>query len=80
MEKFDEKLFSELNDGHILEAVDRCYLTANFIESTLLDHGLVDAVPAFKEKAKDAQRLLLELYQDIGQSESLAEIKKEHCK
>ncbi len=74
----DAKLLSELNDGHIIELVDRVYLTANFIESTILEHGLTDAVPAFKEKAKKAQSLLLELYQDVAEFDSLNDIKQKY--
>lgn len=78
LQKLDENVLSELNDGHIAEVIDRCYLTVNFVESTLLEHALVDAVPAFKNKVEKVQALLMELYKDVAQFDSLDELKQEN--
>jgi hypothetical protein len=68
----------KLNDGHILEATDRLYVTQAYIEGVLVNHPLVDAVPEFLSKIDKVQELLAELYQDVGKYDSINEIKKSH--
>ena len=55
-----------LNEGHYIEAIDRAYITANFIENTLIEHAVFEKHPELKEKAEKAQQLILNAHQEIG--------------
>ena len=55
-----------LNEGHYIEAIDRAYIVANFIETTLIEHAVFEKHPELKEKAEKAQQLILDAYQEIG--------------
>lgn len=55
-----------LNEGHYVEAIDRAYIVASFIETTLIEHAVFEKHPELKTKAEMAQQLILDAYQEIG--------------
>ncbi len=55
-----------LNEGHYIEAIDRAYITASFIETTLIEHAVFEKHPELKTKVEMAQQLILDAYQEIG--------------
>ncbi len=51
---------------HWHEALDRCFLVQEFIQTMLLDHPVFAQHKALASKAALAQSLIGELYQEIG--------------
>lgn len=60
------------------ETLDRVSIAQELIESILLNHSLIKAVPEFSSQAEEVSRLLADLYQQIGTYESIDEIAKAH--
>jgi hypothetical protein len=56
----------DLNEGHYTEAIDRAYITANFMEEVLINHPLIECHKELKERVEKAQQLILDVYQLIG--------------
>ena len=56
----------KLNAGHYHEALDRSYLTCDFIQTALLDHPCISQHPKYLAKATKAQELIGALYQQVG--------------
>ena len=60
----------KINNGHLIEAADRVYCIQCNVESFLQDHPVFDE-KVNKERAKKlkkVQKLLGELYQELGSS------------
>jgi hypothetical protein len=57
----------QLNEGHWLEATDRCHNVAEIIQMMLLDHPAIEQSPLIQQKILQAQALIAEAYQDCGQ-------------
>lgn len=74
METDDE--ISKLNNGHILEALDRLFIANQYLEMSLLGQPLLDAIPEFRADVESAIEILGDLYQKVGQLDSLSEISK----
>lgn len=68
-----------LNDGHIVEALDRIHVAQCFIEMSLDDHALIDAVPDFSAGLEDIHKRLHQLYQLIGRYDTVQEIATNHA-
>jgi hypothetical protein len=58
----------QLNEGHWLEATDRCHSVAEIIQMMLLNHPAIYQSPHIKEKVEKAQELISEAYQDCAQN------------
>jgi hypothetical protein len=71
--KTDDEVY-KLNDGHILEALDRLYVAGSYLEMTLSNHPLLVAIPEFKAEVEKATEILGDLYQQVGQMDSVSEI------
>lgn len=56
----------KLNEGHYVEAIDRTYIVANFIETTLLGHPVFQKHLKIKKKTEKAEQLILEIYQELN--------------
>ena len=64
----------ELNDGHILEAMDRLHVVCVYIDQILGKHPLLNSVPDFKSEVDKATEILANLYQKLGHFDSIEEI------
>jgi len=64
----------KLNDGHILEAMDRLHVACVCIDQILGKHPLLNSVSEFKSEVDKAVEALANLYQKLGQFDSLKEI------
>ena len=69
----------QLNDGHILEAVDRVHVGINYLQSFLAEHALIHAVNEYEADVLAAIEILSDLYQKIGLEESVAEIAQQYA-
>lgn len=68
-----------LNDGHILEAVDRVHVAINYLQSFLAEHALIHAVNEYEADVQTAIEILSDLYQKIGVEESVADIERQYA-
>lgn len=68
----------ELNDGHIVEAVDRIHFTSLHIDAALINHPLINAIPELEKEIEDAQVMMLQVYQKIGRCRTISELKKKY--
>ena len=68
----------ELNDGHIHEAIDRIDVAINYLQSTLAEHSLINAVSEYEEKVQAAIKILSDLYQEIGMNDQVSKIAEKH--
>jgi len=66
------------NEGHIHEVLDRLSVAQDQLDRALIQHPLVQAVPAFENRVQNAIEILAELYQEVGSFDSIAEISKVH--
>lgn len=64
----------ELNDGHVLEAMDRLHVACVYIDQILGRHPLLNSVPDFKNEVDKAAETLANLYQKLGAFDSLKDI------
>lgn len=55
-----------LDEFHYHEALDRSYVIAEIIDSTLLTHPVIQKHRDFKKRVENAQQLIVEVYQLIG--------------
>ncbi len=67
-----------LNDGHIHEAIDRINVAINYLQSTLAEHALINAVSEYETKVQAAIEILAALYQEIGRNQHVSDIAKHH--
>lgn len=58
-----------INPGHYTELLDRSNLVAELIENKLITHPLCDHHPDIRKKYQEAQVLILEAYQMVGELE-----------
>lgn len=77
MKKDDQEVY-ELNDGHIIEAIDRIHVTSLHIDGALIEHPLINALPELEKKIEDAQQMLLDVYQEIGRCRTISELKEKY--
>lgn len=56
----------KLDQFHYHEALDRCYIVNNQVETILLEHPVVQKHEKVKEKIEAASALLADAYQMIG--------------
>ena len=68
----------ELNDGHIVEAVDRIHVAASYLEDFIAGHPLIHSVNEFREDVERATGILADLYQKIAKYEEVSVIAEEH--
>lgn len=66
-----------LNDGHYIEARDRCHSVAIIMQNMLLDHPVIDQTPELKVRIAKAQELITSVYQDIDWPDLKSEVTKE---
>lgn len=64
----------ELNDGHIVEAMDRLHVACVYIDQILGKHPLLNSVPDFKSEIDKATETLANIFQELGQFDSITEI------
>lgn len=57
---------SVLDKFHYHEVLDRCFCVQNIIEDLLLDHPAIEQNKKWHDKIEKAQKLIGEVYQDIG--------------
>ena len=74
---FMEEVY-ELNDGHIVEAVDRIHVAASYLEDFLAGHPLIHSVNEFREDVERATDILADLYQKIAKYEEVSALAREH--
>lgn len=67
----------ELNDGHIVEAVDRIHVAASYLEDFLAEHPLIHSVDEFREEVERATKILGDLYQKIAKYDEISTLAKE---
>ena len=77
MKEEDPEVY-ELNDGHIIEVIDRIHVTSLHIDAALIEHPLINAFPELEKKIEDAQQMLLDVYQEIGRCETVSELKEKY--
>jgi hypothetical protein len=77
MKKDDLEAY-ELNDGHIIEAIDRIHVTSLHIDAALIEHPLINALPQLEKKIEDAQQMLLDVYHEIGRCSTISELKEKY--
>ncbi len=58
--------FTELDEYHAHEALDRASMMCNVVESELFNHPFVQAHPEIAEKVRSAITCLADAYQAIG--------------
>jgi hypothetical protein len=66
----------ELNDGHILEAIDRIHVATVYLQNALSEHALLESVDVFQAQIDKSIEILSDLYQTIGGFESIAELSR----
>lgn len=66
-----------LNDGHIHEAIDRIDVAIHYLQASLAEHALIQAVAGYQAKVQDAINILSDLYQEIGRNNQVADIAKQ---
>lgn len=64
----------KLNDGHILEAMDRLHVACVYLDQILGAHPLLNSVSDFKSEIDRAAEILANLYQQLGHFDSVKEI------
>jgi len=70
-----EKLGSlSLNDGHLVEALDRTRICIEFIELSLANHSLINANPELNGRVVKISDQLEDLYQTLGAIEDVDSI------
>ena len=69
--------FSEINDGHYLELMDRLHVINCTIDDHILNHPLTGNHKDIEDKIGSALELLLEAYQMVGH-ESYIRYEKEN--
>lgn len=62
----DQEQEESLDEGYYIEAIDRAYIVQGFIETTLLEHSVIQKHLELKEKVEQAQELIIHVYQLIG--------------
>jgi hypothetical protein len=62
----NKKKIKGLDRFHYHEALDRSYLVADLMETALVEHPVIRKHKTLKKKIKKAQRLVIEVYQEIG--------------
>ncbi|BDZ75031.1 hypothetical protein GCM10025856_27500 [Methylophaga marina] len=65
-----KNLDEKLNDGHIIEALDRLHFACVYTDEFLGNHPLIKSVPEFANEITKAAEVLESLYQKIGSIES----------
>lgn len=65
---------NDINDGHILEAVDRLHVACVYIDEVLKHHPLLNAVPEFQSEIDKTISILSDLYQKVSKLETAADI------
>lgn len=57
---------SEFDEFHYHEVIDRCHVINSMIDDHLLSHPVIDEDVRLREKIEKAQRLISEVYQEVG--------------
>ncbi|WP_297809500.1 hypothetical protein [uncultured Methylophaga sp.] len=70
----DPKAMPELNDAHIIEAVDRLPVACVYVDEFLGQHPLLNKVPEFTHEIDKVSDVLGALYQKIGSFETINEL------
>lgn len=65
-----------LNEGHLVEALDRTHVAICCLEVSLQEHALIATVPAFSARVETAIDILASLYQDIGRFKTIKEVEE----
>jgi len=61
---------NKLDKYHLHESLDRAFMMAEFIETSLVNHPVFDSAPEhIQEKIKVAQDLLMDYYQWCGEQQ-----------
>lgn len=68
----------DLNDGHVLEAVDRLHVACMYLDEVLGSHPLLCSVPKFKADIDMAIETLAKLYQEVGSFNTIKDITAAH--
>ena len=63
----------ELNDGHLVEAMDRLAVAQQYLDEVVASHPILYSVPEYWERTQKSIELLGALYQDIGKYEAIEE-------
>lgn len=71
------KKYEDLDEFYYHEALDRTHIIANMVEDVLVDHPVYKKHLHLKKQVKKAQRILCDLYQEIG-SLSITEFQDLH--
>ncbi len=65
-----------LNDGHVLEALDRVSSVVEIVQHMLVDHSLIQAAPDFRADVDQVTNILGALYQKVGQYDTIEDMRK----
>ena len=68
----------ELNDGHIFEAIDRIQVAIIYLRNALAEQTLIASVEDFQSQTDKAVEILSDLYQTVGNFDSVAEISEKY--
>jgi hypothetical protein len=68
----------ELNEGHILEAIDRIHVAIMYLESSLSEHALLGSVTEFQNEIGKSIDILGNLYQTVGSLDSISDLSKNY--
>ena len=61
---------NDLDEYHFHEAMDRLYVVGSIINEALLEHPVCTSYEGVRKRIKQAQELLVEAYQYVGNIES----------
>lgn len=64
----------ELDNFHLHEATDRCFIAADFVSRNLVEHDLIASVPELAAQADQVVSILNDLYQRLGAFTDIDEV------
>ena len=65
---------TDLNNGHIVELQDRLHIAVEYLDMALAEHPLVKHVSEYQEAINGVMETLADLYQTVGQMDSVSDI------
>ena len=69
----------ELNNGHIWEAIDRIHVATLYLHTALSEQSLIAGVDEFRDQVDKSIEILAELYQKIGNVDSLKDLTEKYA-